>query len=118
MKYNLAPIMSQQMKKYAPLIKKLHKIGLKNRKKVLVKNIKDPEFVKCLCECAKNIIKGNVKLSSTQRRKICCRKKLFRKLALKKTSLTERRKIVQKGGYICALLGPIISVLGGIFGNT
>jgi len=109
--------MSQGIKKYAPLLKKLKKIGLKNQKKVLVKNIEDPEFVECLCKCAKNIIKENVKLSFTQRRKICCRKKLFRKLALKKTSLTERRKIVQKGGFIGALLGPIISVLGGIFGS-
>jgi len=106
------------MKKYASLLKKLHKIGSKNKKTVLVKNIKDPEFVKCLCECAKNIIKGNFKLASTQRRKICCRKKLFCKLALKKKWLTERRKIVQKGGFIGALLGPIISFLGRIFGSS
>jgi len=107
------------MKKYAPLLKKLHEIGLKNRKKVLIKNIKDSEFVKCLCKCAKNIIKGSVKLTSTQRLKICCRKKLFRKLALKKTSLIESRKIVQKGRLIgAALFGAIISVLGSIFGSS
>ena len=110
--------MSQRLKKYAPLLKKLHKMYSNTRKKNLQKNIKDPEFLKCLCECAKNIIKGNVKLTSAQKSKICCRKKLFRKLALKQTSATERRKIVQKGGFLGALLGPIISILGGIFGGS
>jgi hypothetical protein len=113
-----APIMSHRLKKYAPYLKKLFKIHSSSRKKTLEKHIKDPEFVKCLCECAKNIIKGNVKLTPAQRRKICCRKKLFRKLALKKTSSAERRKIVQKGGFLGVLLGPIISALGGLFGSS
>jgi len=77
----------------------------------------DNDFVKCLCECAKNIIKGNVKLTTLQRSKICRRKQSFRKLVLKKTPLKEKREIVQSGGFLGALLGPIVSILGGLFGK-
>jgi len=69
-----------------------------------------------LCECAKNIIKGNVALTKAQRERIHKRKQSFRKLALKKTSLKEKRRIVQRGGFLGALLGPIISALGSLFG--
>lgn len=109
--------MSQRLRKYASYLKKLHKASPKV-KKALLKNNKDPDFVKCLCECANNIIKGNVALSEAQRRQIVCRKRSFRKLALKKTSLKEKRRIVQSGGFLGALIGPIISVLSGLFGGS
>jgi hypothetical protein len=41
---------------------------------------------------------------------------MIRKLVLKKTSLKSKRKIVQTGGFLGAILGPIIKVLGGLFG--
>jgi len=66
--------------------------------KFLLKSMNaDNDFVKCLCECAKNIIKENVKLTALQKSKICRRKQLFGKLVLKKTQLKEKRKIVQSG---------------------
>jgi len=78
----------------------------------------DSDFVKCLCECARNIIKGNVKLTAHPRSKICRRKQSFRKMALKKMTLKEKREIVQSGGFSGALLGPIVSILGGLFGKS
>jgi len=107
--------MSKIMKKYASHLRKLHKMTDKEKEKMVKKLKSDKEFVKCLCECAKNIIKGNVKLSDSQREKISRRKQSFRKLALKKTSLKEKQQIVQSGGFLGALLGPIVSVLGSIF---
>ena len=68
----------------------------------------------CLCECARNVIKGNVKVTPTQRKAIVKRKKLFKKFVLKKTSLKSKKKIVQTGGFIGALLGPIAALLGGL----
>jgi hypothetical protein len=38
-------------------------------------------------------------------------------LILKKTSQRKRRQLVQSGGFLGALLGPIVSVLGSLFGN-
>lgn len=110
--------MSQRLKKYAHQLRELHSASPKVQKKLLSKINKDNDFVKCLCECAKNIIKGNVNLTDKQREKIRRRKKSFRKLSVKKTSLREKRRIVQSGGFLGALLGPIISVLGGLFGSS
>jgi len=110
--------MSQRLEKYAAFLKRLHKANNKERKQILKKVKHDKEFVKCLCECAKNIIKGNIKMTAAQREKICRRKQSFRKLALKKTSLKEKQRIVQSGGFLGALLGPIISVLGSLFGSS
>ena len=107
--------MSQILQKYASHLRKLHKMSDKEKKKSLKKLRRDKEFVKCLCEWAKNMIKGNVKLTDSQRKKICRRKQSFRKLALKKMSLKEKQRIVQSGGFLGALLGPIVSILGRIF---
>jgi hypothetical protein len=110
--------MSRRLEKYASYLRKLYRASPKAKKVLLKSTKKDNEFVKCLCECAKNIIKGNVKLTTAQREKICRRKQSFRKLSLKKTPLKEKRRIVQSGGFLGALLGPIISILGGLFGSS
>jgi len=42
----------------------------------------------------------------------------LREIALKKTSLRKKQKLIQSGGFLGALLGPIISVLGGLFNGA
>jgi hypothetical protein len=37
---------------------------------------------------------------------------------MKKTSLKKKRKILQKGGFLGALIPPILSVLGGLFAGN
>ena len=108
--------MSQRLEKYAPCLRQLYRSSSTTQKKLLSQLHKDGDFVKCLCECAKNIIKGNVELTSSQRPKIRKRKQSFRKLSLRKTPLKEKRQIVQRGGFLGALLGPIIAALGSFFG--
>ena len=49
------------------------------------------EFIDCVSECAKNIIKGNVPLNPAQLRRLCRE----RVLALKKTSLKKKKRILQ-----------------------
>lgn len=110
--------MSDRLEKYAPCLRRLYRASTKDQKKYFGKMFRNVEFMKCLCECAKNIIKGNVKMTVNQREKVRRRKQSFRKLALKKTSLKEKRRIVQTGGFLGALLGPIISVLGSLFGTS
>jgi hypothetical protein len=69
-----------------------------------------------MCECAQNLLKGNVKLTKGQREKIRSRKQSFRKLVFKRTPLAKKRQILQKGGFLGALLRPIVAALGGLFG--
>ena len=94
----------------------LNSVSPKERKR-LMKNACSSDFVKCVNECASNIIKGNVPLTTSQKGQLLRRKRLLKKLVLKKTSLKNKKKIVQTGGFLGALLGPIVSVLGSLFGG-
>src|SRR5206468_1912497 len=108
--------MSRTLKKFAPYLKVLQKSSPKVRRKLTKKNC-NPEFIKCICECAKNILIGNVDLSPQDKRRLKHHRHSLRKLMLKKTSLKTKKKIVQTGGFLGALLGPIVKILGGLFAS-
>jgi predicted ATP-grasp superfamily ATP-dependent carboligase len=107
--------MSQTLKKLSPYLRVLQKSS-PNVQRALVKKHCSPEFIKCICECAKNVLVGNVVLSAVHKKRLKRYKQSLRRLALKKTSLKIKKKIVQSGGFLGALLGPIVKVLGGLFG--
>jgi hypothetical protein len=71
-------------------------------------------FVDCLCECLRNLLKGRVPLKSKQLKDLRRYKRLLRKAALKNTPRSERRRILEKGGFIGAILPPLISGLGAV----
>ena len=74
----------------------------------------DTELIKCICECALNILKGNIPLQSDQRKRLQKHKHKLRQLT-GAASITEKKKIIQKGaGFLPFLLAPIISALGSI----
>ena len=54
--------MSARVKKYLPVLKRIRKIGDRAKRQYVRKC--DREFVDCVSECAKNVIKGNVPLQS------------------------------------------------------
>jgi len=75
--------MSTRVKKYLPTLKRIRRLGEKARRDYIRKC--DNEFIHCVSECAKNVIKGNVPLTKRQmtnlrRRRydlqLCLRKKL------------------------------------------
>ena len=107
--------MSQTLKKFSPYLRVLQKSSPRVRR-TLAKKHCSPEFIKCICECAKNVLAGNVALSTEHKRKLKRHKKSLRKLVLKKTPINTKKKIVQSGGFLGALLGPIVKILGGLFG--
>src|SRR5881296_294649 len=102
--------MSQTLKKNIPYLCMLHKSSPKARS-ALLKQHCAPEFVICICECVKNVLVGNVPLSSEHKKRLQRYKRSLRRLVLKKTPLTEKKRIVQSGGFLGALLGPIVKVL-------
>ena len=104
--------MSQRTRKYLPMLKKICKMGDKARRDFVRKC--DKEFLYCISECAKNVIKGNVPLSESQKTALRRKKNDLRALSVKKTSLRNRRKIIQKGGFLTALLPPVLTVLGSL----
>jgi hypothetical protein len=64
-----------------------------------------------------NVIKGNVPLNKRQLSKLRRKKRNLRQLVSKKTPLTKKRKILQKGGFIGGLLAPVLSLLAPVVGS-
>ena len=108
--------MSENLRKFTPYLRLLQRSP--KARNALTKQHCSSDFIKCICECVKNVLVGNVKLSTEHKRRLKRHKRSLRKLALKKTTLSEKKKIVQSGGFLGALLGPIIKVLGGLFGAS
>ena len=98
------------MKKYLPILKRINRLAEKTKRQYVKKSSKD--FLHCLSECAKNVLLGNVPLSSRQNAKLRHSKNDLRLLS-DNTSLRKKRQIVQKGGFLAALLPPVLSLLGG-----
>jgi len=109
--------MSERTRRYLPLLKQINRLGDRAKRQLIKKC--DREFFDCVSECAKNVIKGNVPLKPAQLRRLRRERSNLRVLSPKKTSLKKKRLIQQKGGFLGALLPPVLSVLGSLLlGNA
>lgn len=104
--------MSLRVRKFLPVLKRIRKMSERAKREYVKKC--DGQFLDCISECAKNIIKGNVPLTVRQKANLRRKRNDLRALSLKKTTLRKRRKIVQKGGFLTALLPPVLSFLGSL----
>jgi len=104
--------MSSRLKKYFAKLSLLKKASAKVRKNILKDCNKN--LLCCICECAKNVLKGNVPLSKPQKSKLSRFKKKLRHLVSKKIRATVKKKLVQSGGFLGALLTPVLSFLGSL----
>jgi len=105
--------MSNRVKKYMPVLKRITKLGEKAKRDYVRKCNRD--FLDCISECAKNVLKGNVALTDRQKTKLRRSRNDLRALSVKKTSLREKRRILQKDGFLSALLPPVLAVLSELF---
>src|SRR5579859_510915 len=55
-----------------------------------------------LAEIAKNILGNRIQLSKRQKRQLCCKKRIIRRLASRLTNVTQKKKLVQRGGFAVA----------------
>lgn len=108
--------MAKRVKKHLDTLRVLKTAKPKLRQSVLASA--DNDLIHCLCECAHNVLNGNVKLSPGQKKILGKHKKPIRDLASKKTALKKKRRIlVQKGGFLPALLAPIIGIATSLIGG-
>jgi len=103
--------MNERMKRYLPTLRR-YRMGDKAKRDCVEKC--NRQFIDCVSECAKNVLKGNVRLTNAQMSKLRPRKEDLRALSVKKTSLAKKRKITQNGGFLSALLASALSVLAGL----
>jgi len=102
------------MREFLPLLNRISKLG--NKGKSQYAKLCNKEFLDAdvfANECAKNILCGNVQLSPKQKTALRHNKQNLRRLSIKKTSLKKKPQIIQKGGFLGAILAPVIATLGG-----
>ena len=100
-------IMSQRIERNWELLKLLCKCKRNQQKAILEASGND--LLRAVCECAYNTLRGNVQLTTGQKRKLATYKNHLRQLADRKTSLKKKNQIVlQRGGNLLALLLPPI----------
>ena len=68
-------------------------------------------MLEAFCEICLNLVKKNVKLTATQIDKLRPYEEEIYQLALKKHSVTKKRQIIQKGGFLGALLSSVLPAL-------
>ena len=111
----------QQQKKKIPLIQKHGRILVamansspKLRKKLISDS--PPSVINAVSECCKNVLKGNVMLTSGQKQKLAPKCQHLRLLASKSIPIKKKKIILnQKGG---ALLGLLLKpILGAALGQ-
>lgn len=108
-------IMSKLVREHQGALKRLLKTTERTRRKMI--HTCDRRLLDCLCECAKNVLNGRVPLTKRQLTRLRQYKRNLHTLATKKPSLKSKKRVLQKGGFIGALLTPILSLLGGLLGS-
>lgn len=109
--------MSRRVREFAPTLRLLNRCS-ESEKKVYLKSILNKDLIHCICECAQNLLRGKVPLNRRQKSALIRRKNSLRELVKRSVSLTKKKKIIQSGGFLGALLGPIVSILGGLLGGN
>jgi len=78
-----------------------------------------PDHLKCITECAHNIVCANVRLTKGQHKKLKRHAKFIRLIAKKHISLPEKKRLlVQRGGgFLPALITPILAIVSSLLGE-
>ena len=88
-----------------------------NRRKFLI-DIADKGEINAICECADNLLKGNITISNAQKKKLSKYKKYMRFIAQKRTSIKKRKTALkQHGGFLPMLIPAALSVLSSLIGR-
>lgn len=97
-------------KKHADILRALCHLNTNQRASVLEKA--DSKLVKCIVECALNILKGNVPVNQAQKSKLKKHAPILRNLVSKGSLKSKKKIIVQQGGsFLPALLLPIVTTV-------
>lgn len=100
--------MSDRLKANLPVLKRLVRAKRPKREKILGEA--DSELIKCVCECAINVLNATVPLTERQHSCLNKHKEFLRELANRKVSLeTKKIKLEQQtGGFLLGLLRPVV----------
>lgn len=97
-------------KKEADFLRALYLLDEEQR--LLLLRRASPNLIKCICECALNILLGNVPLKSHEKTRLRKHADVLRKLA-DKTKRNKKKIILQKGRgcFLPSLLLPVVTTV-------
>ena len=104
-----------RLQKNGPTLRLLQKAPAPLQKRILDKAL--PELICCPCDCAHNVLQGNVEISHHHKWKLKPHKTKLQKLADRKVALKTKRRIIQKGGFLPILLSALAPVINGVVGS-
>ena len=108
--------MAKRLRNHIDELKVLKKANPSLRKNYL--KLANKDLICCLCECSHNILNGNIKLTSAQKKKLTRHSQHLRLLAKKSVPLkTKRNILIQKGGFLPALLAPILGIAASLISS-
>ena len=106
---------SGDVKKNAVLLKVLAK-GKKSTWDDILRE-SDTSLTRAICECTKNVISGRVRCTPNQKRKMRRHVKILRTITEKEVPIHKRRALIkQKGGFLPAILAPLIGIIASVAG--
>ncbi len=108
--------MSKRLHKHVELLKILKNSNPKQRKALL--EAANNSLILCICECIHNLLRGNLRISSAKKQQLKKHTNILREIADRKTKVDKKRALlVQNGGFLPALLAPVLTVAGGLIGD-
>lgn len=108
-------VSQKQLRQRVPTLRALATAG-RTAQRTMIDNA-DKELVLSLVQAARDIIKGKLQLTPSQLRCLRLHERSLGELVSTK-SLKTRKKILQKGGFLGALIGPLLRLAtGAIFGG-
>lgn len=103
--------MMARIKRHADTLHYLCYCKNKKATKAIV-NPAQPDLINCFSEICTNVLNGNVPLSAKEKNKLKRYKNYIREMASKSSSQKSKRRVLQKGGFIGAILKPLIGLIG------
>ena len=96
-----------EMKKQAVCLQMLIKTKNAKLRKAILEHA-DAELIRALCECAHNILRGNVQMTPREKTRLRKYQTKLRLIARKNVSVKQKRRHLQQtGGFLPALLAPL-----------
>ena len=84
-----------------------------SKRKALIEKA-NKSLIYSICECIQNILNGNVVLTKSQKKRLTHQKTACRNLIKKGGSVREKKRIIQKGGFLPVLASialPLVTEL-------
>ena len=103
-----------RLRSQASTLQLLHK-AKPSLQKAIIANGND-QLIRCICDCALNVLKGNAPISQQDKRRLGRHKENLRKLVNRRISLKKKRQVLQTGGFLGALLSAVIPAIGSLIG--